>query len=216
MQSGADALVLRNMDNSADSVCGIDDAEVSHKKTQIVSAPLALVAFSNMYPLHSAKKLLDRIKPSSIATGGASNTLLGSWYATALFWKPQVALLVNEQTFLPVLMPLAPATDLASRIPECLANVLAAHGVASQFIDQELAQMNEVQYAKTANRSVVGIINEFSFLAGGYRDHLNTKDLLALSLKLSKTPCSSLYKTAISPDKALQRLIASQTIPETP
>jgi hypothetical protein len=76
--------------------------------------------------------------------------------------------------------------------------------------------MNEVQYTKTANRSVVGIMNEFSFLAEGYRDHMNTKELLALSLKLSETPCSPLYKTAISPDKALQRLIASQTIPETP
>jgi hypothetical protein len=76
--------------------------------------------------------------------------------------------------------------------------------------------MNEVQYAKTANRSVVGIMNEFSFLAEGYRDHLNTKDLLALSLKLSKTPCSPLYKTATSPDRALQRLLASQTMPKTP
>ncbi len=114
-------------------------------------------------------------------------------------------------------MPLAPATDLALRFPECLQKVLAAHGVASQFIDQELTLMNEVHYAKTANRSVVGIMNEFSFfLAEGYRDHLNTKELLALSLKLSETPCSPLYKTAISPDEALQRLIASQTIPETP
>lgn len=32
--------------------------------------------------------------------------------ATALFWKPQVALLVNEPTLLPVLMPLAPAATL--------------------------------------------------------------------------------------------------------
>lgn len=169
-----------------------------------------------MVTIFATRKLLDRIKPSSIATGGASNTLLGNWYATALFWKPQVALLVNEQTLLPVLMPLAPATDLALRFPECLANVLADHGVASQFIDQELTLMNEVQYAKTANRSVVGIMHEFSFLAEGYRDHLNTKDLLTLSLKLSETPCSPLYKTAISPDRALQSLIASQTMYKTP
>jgi hypothetical protein len=32
--------------------------------------------------------------------------MLGSWYATVLLWKPQVALLVNEKTLLPVLMPL--------------------------------------------------------------------------------------------------------------
>jgi hypothetical protein len=105
-------------------------------------------------------------------------------------------------------MPLAPATDLATRFPVHLADVLAAHGVPQQFIDQELAQMNEVQYAKTANRSVVGIMNQFSYLAEGYSEYLETKDLLALSLRLSETPCSPLYKGAISPDRELRRLVS--------
>lgn len=160
-----------------------------------------------MYQLHCTKKLLDRIKPSAIAPDGASGTLLGNWYATALFWKPQVALLVNEKTLLPVLMPLAPATDLATRFPVHLADVLAAHGVPQQFIDHELAQMNEVQYAKTSNRSVVGIMNQFAYLAEGYREYLETRDLLTLSLRLSETPCSPLYKRAVSPDRELKRMI---------
>jgi hypothetical protein len=160
-----------------------------------------------MYCLHCTKKLLDRIKPSSVTPDGTSGTLLGNWYATALFWKPQVALLVNEKTLLPVLMPLAPATDLATRFPEQLASVLAAHGVPQQFIDHDLAQMNEVQYAKTSNRSVVGIMNQFSYLAEGYRDYLETDDLLELSLKLANTPCSPLYKRETFPDKELHRWI---------
>lgn len=165
------------------------------------------------YVIHCTQRLLDRINPATIAAGGRfGTTLLGNWYPTAFFWKPQATLLVNEKTLLPVLMPLAPASDLATRFSACLEKVLAAHGVASQFIDQELTLMNEVQYAKTGNRSVVGIMNEFSFLAVGYRDHLNTKDLLALSLKLSETPCRPLYKTVISADRALQRLVSSQTI----
>ena len=162
-----------------------------------------------MYQLHCTKKLLDRIKPSAIALDGATGTLLGNWYATALFWKPQVALLVNEKTLLPVLMPLAPATDLATRFPEQLAGVLVAHGMPQQFIDHELAQMNEVQYAKTSNRSVVGIMNQFSYLTEGYRDYLETKDLLALSLRLSETPCSPLYKGAVSPDRELKQFVLS-------
>ena len=113
-----------------------------------------------MYTPHTAKKLLDRIKPSDTQSNGISDTLLGNWYVTALFWKPQVALLVNEKTLLPVLMPLATAIDLASRFPVHLADVLAAHGVSQQFIDHELSQMSGVQYAKTANRSVVGIMNQ--------------------------------------------------------
>jgi hypothetical protein len=163
-----------------------------------------------MYPLHCTKKLLERIKPQTVAVGGAlGTTLLGNWYATALFWKPQAALLVNEKTLLPVLMLLAPAKDLATRFPGHLADVLAAHGVPQQFIDLELAQMNEVQYAKTSNRSVVGIMNQFSYLAEGYSEYLETKDLLALSLKLSETPCSPLYKSAISPDRELKRLVGN-------
>ncbi len=140
---------------------------------------------------------------------GVSGALLGNWYATALFWKPQVALLVNEKTLLPVLLPLALASDLAERFPEQLANVLVAHGMPQPFIDHELAQMNEVRYAKTSNRSVVGIMNQFSYLAEGYREYLETKDLLALSLRLSETPCSPLYKRAVSPDRELKRLLLS-------
>ena len=69
-----------------------------------------------MFHLHCTKKLLDRIKPE-IAQPGQSDTNLGSWYATILFWKPQVALLVSERTLLPVLMPLVPAATLARRFP---------------------------------------------------------------------------------------------------
>jgi hypothetical protein len=94
------------------------------------------------------------------------------------------------------------------RFPEQLASVLAAHGVPQQFIDHELAQMNKVRYAKTSNRSVVGIMNQFSYLAEGYREYLETKDLLALSLRLSETPCSPLYKGAVSPDRELRRLVS--------
>jgi hypothetical protein len=168
------------------------------------------------YVIQCTKKLLERIKPQTIAAGGAlSMTLLGSWYATALFWKPQVALLVNEKTLLPVLMPLAPATNLAARFPEHLAGVLAAHGVPQHFIDHELAQMDEVQYAKTSNRSVVGIMNQFTYLAEGYREDLETQDLLALSLRLSETPCSPLYKSAVSPDRELKSLVLSWHAPNT-
>jgi hypothetical protein len=163
-----------------------------------------------MITIFATKKLLDRIKSSTIAPNGAlGTTLLGNWYATALFWKPQVALLVNEKTLLPVLMPLAPATDLATRFPRHLADVLAAHGMPQQFIDNELRQMNEVQYAKTLNRSVVGIMNQFSYLAEDYREYLETKDLLGLSIRLAETPCSPLYKRAVSPDRELRQLVST-------
>jgi hypothetical protein len=41
--------------------------------------------------------------------------MTGRRYATAFFWRPQVALFVNESTLLPVLIPLAPATTVIAR-----------------------------------------------------------------------------------------------------
>lgn len=160
-----------------------------------------------MFTVHATKKLLDRIKQPSCLAASQPTTSLGNWYATALFWKPQLALLVNEQTLLPVLMPLAPATSLAERFPPHLATVLAAHGVDQAFIVAELAQMTEARYAKTANRSVVGVMNQFAFQAEVYREYLETDALLMLSLRLAETPCGPLYKRAITPERELKILV---------
>lgn len=82
-------------------------------------------------------------------------------------------------------MPLATAATLAERFPQQLALVLATHGVNQEFITAELAQMTKAQYAKTANRSVVDVMNQFAYLAEGYREYLGTHDLMTLSLKLA-------------------------------
>lgn len=120
-------------------------------------------------------------------------TALGNWYGSVLFWRPQVALVVNERTLYPVMMPLAPATTLMARFPDALQQSLEAGSVPAVFIEAEIAGMVDGQYAKTANRGVIGIMNEFSFLARGYRDHRGLTDLVALGLLLSEMPCGPLY-----------------------
>jgi hypothetical protein len=159
-----------------------------------------------MLYLHCTKKLLNRLKPEVVADG-ASTTGLGSWYATALLWRPQIVLFVNERTLLPVLIPLAPASSLADRFPHSLASVLAAHEVQPLFIERELLHMQEVRYAKTTNRSVVGIMTQFSHFAATHRDSDEMNDLGILSLKLARMPCSPLYKGPVFPDKALHELV---------
>jgi hypothetical protein len=158
-----------------------------------------------MLYLHCTQKLLNRLKPE-VAEVGSSTTKLGSWYATVLPWKRPIAMLVNERTLLPVLMPLAPATDLSSRFPEALDEVLAAHGVSHSFIESEVSEMQVVKYARTQNRSVVGIMTQFAYLAEGYRAYDELNELIALSLKLARTPCSPLYKGPVFPDRALKEL----------
>lgn len=51
------------------------------------------------------------------------------WFTTALFWRPQVALLINTRTFVPVFMELAPAATLLDRAPAAIDELLLRHGV---------------------------------------------------------------------------------------
>lgn len=162
-----------------------------------------------MLIVRATKKLLDRIGPPSPGEGEQSTTLMGQWYATAVFWKPQVALFVSEPTLLPVLMPLAPAATLLARFPRQAATVLTAHGTPQEIIDEELRQMRDRRLAKTANRSVVGIMNEFTFLAEAYRGDTPAPDLLALAMRLATTPCGPLYSKHVSPDRELAALLRS-------
>jgi hypothetical protein len=160
-----------------------------------------------VFVVHGTKKLLARVGSPAQDAGRRSSTALGAWYATVLFWTPQVALFVNESTLLPLLMPLAPAATLTERFPDALADVLAAHGVSRSFIDEEVARMDDCQLATTKNRSVVGIMNEFAHLAEAYRLSPGETDLGALALSLARTPCGPLYKRHISPDRELAALI---------
>ena len=159
--------------------------------------------------MRATKKLLDRAGPPTLQDGEESTTILGEWYATALFWKPQVVLAVNETTLLPILMPLAPATTLPARFPQRITEALAAHGAPTAIIDTELRNMQEWRIAKTANRSAVGILSDFTHLAEVYREADPRPSLLVLSARLATTPCSPLYGRNISPDRELAALLGS-------
>ena len=80
-----------------------------------------------MLIIRGTKKLRDRMKSAPAASPDDEfSTVLGDWFATALFWKPQAALLVNSQTMIPVFTPLAPAGKLLDRAPDAIAEVLRA------------------------------------------------------------------------------------------
>lgn len=158
-----------------------------------------------MFVVHGTKKFLDRV-PGPRGDGRESATSLGPWYATVLFWKPQTALFVSEPTLLPVLLPFAPSASLLSRFPPALKNVLQAHQVDPSFIEREIGAMGEAVLAKTNNRSVVGMMNEFAYLGAVHGD----RDALSLSLRLARTPCGPLYRRNVSPDRELADLVQNE------
>lgn len=44
-----------------------------------------------MHSILATKKLLDRVKQPVMPPVSEPTTSLGNWYATAVFWQPQVA-----------------------------------------------------------------------------------------------------------------------------
>lgn len=166
-----------------------------------------------MFVVHGTKKFLDRAGGPTVAAGEVveSTTVLGSWYVTVLFWGRQVGLFVNETTLLPVLTPLAPAATVLDRFPDALAQVLDAHGVDRSVIEAEVEEMADWQVAKTSNRRVVGIMNEFAHLGDVWRSPDGGDDLVALSLRLATVPCSPLYGSGVSPDRELIAYLAGES-----
>lgn len=160
-----------------------------------------------VFTVRATKKLLDRIGEPPVADPPTPTTSLGDWYATAIFWKPQAALFVNEQTLLPVLTPLAPARDVVERFPTTLGQVLRALHIDAGFIEREAAAMGEYSVAKTASRSVLGVMNDFVRLGGFH--HRERDDLHEISLRLAGTPCGPLYSRHVTPEDELRALVDS-------
>jgi hypothetical protein len=96
-----------------------------------------------MFALHCTAKLRDRLARWPQLEKLPTSTAFGDWYATALFWRPQLAPLVNERTLLPMLVPLASAATLPECLGPALGHVLLQYGVGRDFLDHEVAEMSE-------------------------------------------------------------------------
>jgi hypothetical protein len=142
----------------------------------------------------------------------SSTTVLGDWYANVLFWRPQVAMFVNASTFVPVLVPLAPAAGLVTRFPAVMGEVLSALGVDPRFVESESMEMSSAALAKTASRQVLGVMNEFAFMAehtisAGRSDPAN---LVGLSVWLANTIVGPIAKEdGYTPLGVLQSVVST-------
>ena len=169
-----------------------------------------------MFVVRGTKKILDRVgRPATDLP--ESTSVLGEWYANVLLWRPQVALFVNARTFLPILMPMAPAAGVVRRFPTALAAVLSALDVDPRFIALEIAAMDHAVLAKTASRQVLGVMTEFTFMAehSFSTGHSDLGDLLGVSCWLADTIVGPLTKgDGHTPLGALRRLVAD-AIPDT-
>jgi len=132
-----------------------------------------------VFTLHATAKLVERLDAAPKDRPPVSTTRPGDWYVNLLDAAPsQLILCVSERTLLPVILPARDAASISVRLALALAEVLREIGVCAESRAAELAQMNnEVTLAKTANRRVLGAMNDFAYL-------------LDVSLRLAERPCS--------------------------
>lgn len=93
----------------------------------------------------------------------------------------------SEKSRLPLLFPAAGNDLFEERLAAALGQTLMALGVPVTAIEKELAEMSvETVYGRTANRSVLGTVNEFTFM----REHFlaESDNLLEAALWLARTP----------------------------
>jgi len=160
-----------------------------------------------VYSILATKKLLERMRESVEDPVQDPSTKLGNWFAKPLFWQPQYAIFVSESTFLPVFAPLAPASTLALRFPDELAATLRVHGAPESFIAGELCAMDDVVVSRTNSRQILGVLNEFAFVANRIRKLHPEVTPLELALNLAETPVGIYGKTYRFPINALRQLV---------
>lgn len=163
----------------------------------------------DVFSVCATRKLLDRVGAKASPVVETPGPRLGNWYATLLGGRPVVVLFVNEATLLPVLVPLAPSRTLLERLAAGVGAVLSEIGAPSAFGAGEAAALGEgAVWSKTANRSVVGVMNEFCFLARHWG--VVPDALLGMSVRLAGVPCGPLYRSHAFPDR--ETLAAMDTL----
>ena len=165
-----------------------------------------------VFTVRGTKKFLDRVGRPVADPLPPSSTVLGDWLGNVLFWRPQVAVFVNASTVVPVVMPLAPSMSVLDRFPAAMAEVFATLGIDPRFVASETSAMQSAVLAKTASRQVLGVMNEFVFMAehATSTGRSDPTDLVGLSVWLGNTIVGPISKDdGYTPLGALQTLVAT-------
>lgn len=123
-------------------------------------------AVSPMVVLRCTQKLLVRLKQVDDLPAAESTTRLGDWYGNVLqIGRRQMLLFLSERSRLPVIIPIREAKRLPTIFPDTVCEMLTIVGVSAAAIAEERLRMVRVAFGRTRNRSLVGTMNDFAFMA---------------------------------------------------
>ena len=119
-----------------------------------------------MVVLRCTQKLLVRLKEVGDVPAVESTTRLGDWYGNTLrIGRRQHLLFISERSRLPVVLPITESKRLGTVFPNAVCERLAIVGIAAADIADERKRMSELSFGRTRNRSLLGTLNDFAFMA---------------------------------------------------
>lgn len=121
----------------------------------------------------------------------ASDTALGDWYVNRLVVDRQpLLLLVSSLTLLPIVVPARDVRHLPEQLPLLVRRRLQRCDLDPAWLNAEIAAMTPVVIAKTASRSVLGVMNDFVHAVPFYlpADGWDPTSLPFVEGRLSYTP----------------------------
>jgi len=158
------------------------------------------------------RKLLTRLKLRGETDLQRSSTQLGDWYANTLnVGRLRLVIFISENAMLPVVVPQRESKTLVPRFRRALGDVLTALDMPEAVVAKEIDVDGDVAFGPTANRSVVGVMNDLAFMAEAELRSGKSSSLLEVSLWLSGVPIGPLEH--VFPDEAV-RLRLAPTLPK--
>ena len=119
-----------------------------------------------MLVLRSTQKLLVRLKQIDGLPPVESTTRLGDWYGNVLqIGRRQRLLFISERSRLPVVISIREVKRLGTVFPDAVCERLSIVGVAAADIADERMRMSELAFGRTRNRSLLGTLTDFAFMA---------------------------------------------------
>ena len=143
-----------------------------------------------MFSFRCTRRLINKLQASVVVEPPQPTTRLGDWYGNFLFsGYHRLLMFVSDRSLLPVLMPLRERNQLLPSFRARLAELLLHLEISEKDVALELSEMAEAVLARTANRSILGSMNDFTQNTKAYMQMHDDFSLLDLELWLAETPC---------------------------
>lgn len=129
-----------------------------------------------MITLRCTHSLLQALRAPATSKPAPTTSVLGDWYANLYETRPsRIVLCLNERSLLAVLIKFDAMPSLVRAFGQSVCDLLLRIGVPDDAVRLERAALATVRFGPTANRRVLGCLNEAAFALSHEFDSMDSK-----------------------------------------